>query len=118
MHQDVGKVLRCPVDVSFDGVSLDYESVTLSGDCCDLTVDDCCCSSGWLAFCDWLIALSKRFVECSQAFVMLSDAFVDALCVVTGTIDVVEADRVDLVESRVEVDREPEVVELKKAPHL
>ena len=42
MHQDVGKVLRCPVDVSLDGVSPEDESVSLSSDSCDLTVDDCC----------------------------------------------------------------------------
>ena len=95
------------------------ESVTLSGDCCDVTVDDCCCSFVLVVHLrTGCSALSKLFVECSQAFVMLSDASVDALCVVTGTVDVVEADWVDLVESRVEVDHEPEVVELKKAPHL
>ena len=49
---------------------------------------------------------------------MLCDASVDGLGVVPGCVDVVEADWVDLVESRVEVDQEPEVVELKKAPHL
>ena len=49
---------------------------------------------------------------------MLSDASFDVLGVIPGTVDVVEADRVDLVERRVEVDQEPEVVELKKAPHL
>ena len=45
---------------------------------------------------------------------MLSDAFVDGLSVVFPTIDVVEGDRLSLVESRVEVGHEPEVVELKK----
>ena len=43
---------------------------------------------------------------------MLSDASLDGLGVITGAVDVVEADWVDLVESRVEVDQEPEVVEL------
>ena len=43
---------------------------------------------------------------------MLCDASVDGLGVVPGCVDVVEADWVDFVESRVEVDREPEVVEL------
>ena len=47
---------------------------------------------------------------------MLSDASVDGLSVISGTVDVVEADWVDLVESCVEVDPELEVVELKKAP--
>ena len=43
---------------------------------------------------------------------MLRDASVDGLGVVPGCVDVFEADWVDLVESRVEVDHEPEVVEL------
>ena len=49
---------------------------------------------------------------------MFSDASLDGLGVVPGAVDVVEADRVDLVESSVEVDQEPKVVELKKAPSL
>ena len=49
---------------------------------------------------------------------MLHDASVDGLGVVPGRADVVEADWVDLVESCVEVDQEPEVVELKKTPHF
>ena len=118
MHLDVCKVLRCPVDVSFDVVSSGDKIVTLSGDCCNVGVDGCFCSSGWLSFWNRLIPLSKLFVECSQAFLMSSDAVVDGLSVVTCTVDVVEADWVDLVESRVEVDHEPEVVVLKKAPHL
>ena len=43
---------------------------------------------------------------------MPSDASVDGLGVVPGGVDVVESDWVDLVESSVEVDQEPEVVEL------
>ena len=43
---------------------------------------------------------------------MSSDACLDGLGVVPGAVDVVEADWVDLVESSVEVDQEPEVVEL------
>ena len=47
---------------------------------------------------------------------MLSDAVVDGLSVVSPTIDVVEGDRVSLVEavSRLVMTHEPEVVELKK----
>ena len=43
---------------------------------------------------------------------MSCDASVDGLGVVPGCVDVVERNWVDLVESRVEVDQEPEVVEL------
>ena len=49
---------------------------------------------------------------------MSSDACLDGLGVVLSAVDVVEADQVDLVESSVEVDHEPKVIELKKAPHL
>ena len=49
---------------------------------------------------------------------MSYDACLDGLGVVPGAVDVVEADWVDLVETSVEVDQEPEVVELKKAPHF
>ena len=45
---------------------------------------------------------------------MSSDAVVDDLSVVPSTIDVVESDRVDLVESCIEVGQR-KVVELKKA---
>ena len=46
---------------------------------------------------------------------MFSDASVDGFGVVSCTVDVVESDRVALVEGCVKVDHEPEVIELKKA---
>ena len=49
---------------------------------------------------------------------MSSDAVVNGLSVVSPTIDVVEGDQLSLVESRVKVGCEPEVVELKKASDL
>ena len=39
MHQDVGEILTCPVDVSFDVVSPGDESFSLSSDSCNVTVD-------------------------------------------------------------------------------
>ena len=49
---------------------------------------------------------------------MLSDASVDGFGVISGTVDVVEGDWDGLVESCIEVDQEPAVVELKKASRL
>ena len=118
MHQDVSKILRCSVDVSFDGVPSGDEGVTLSCVCCDVCVDGCLCSSCWLSSCYRLIPLSMFLVECSQSFLMLSDAAVDGLSVVSPTIHVVAGDRMSLGESRVEVGHEPDVVELKKASDL
>ena len=65
MHQDVGKILRGSVDVSLDVVSSGDESVTLSSDVVDVTVDGCCVSSRCLSLSDGLFSLSKLFVECS-----------------------------------------------------
>ena len=45
---------------------------------------------------------------------MLANAVVDVFCFVPATINVVEGDWVDLVESCVEVGEEREVVELKE----
>ena len=45
MHQEVSKILRGSVDISLDVVSPGDESVTLSCDVGDVTVDGCCCSS-------------------------------------------------------------------------
>ena len=49
---------------------------------------------------------------------MLSDAIVDGFSVVSPTIDVSEGDWVSLVESRVEVGHESEVIELKQTLDL
>ena len=46
---------------------------------------------------------------------MFSDAVVDGLCFAPATVDVVEGDWVDFVESCVDVGEEREVVELKKS---
>ena len=118
MHQDVRKILRCLVDVSPFFVSSGDEIVMLTCDGCNVCVDGCCCSTCWLTIGDRLVSLSILFVECSQSFLMLSDAVVDGFSVVPSTIDVVESDRVDLVECCVEVGQERKVVELKKASDL
>ena len=115
MHQDVCKILRCFVDVSVDVVASNDEIVTLTCDCCNVCIDGCYYSSGWLTTVDRLVSLSILFVECSQCFLMSSDA---VLSVVPSAMDVLENDRVDFVECCVKVGQECNVVELEKASDL
>ena len=118
MHQDVRKILGGLVEVSPDVVSAGDEIATLTCDCCDACVDGCCCccSSCWLTICKRLVSLSILLVECSQSFLMSPDAVVDGFSVISSTLDVVESDKVDLVEGCVEVGHERKIVELKKSP--